>query len=286
MPDWTIIQENDDLEVQLREMIRSGPPRALEVRSDKSVLRLWRSKCPAQLSKTDVAEIILRHPELLYGPLREVGVYRVGRSPRSRERGRRGKYQSKKMSRTMRAASDLEFDYLADCEVNPDVRAFVEQPMKLRLRGSIGRGLYTPDFLVLSEEGPKLVEIKFEEEASERELESLWPWLGEAVTCLGFSFEVLTERHIRRRPRFETINRLQTSRHFPCPGEMAAAVCAYVRATGSRTIRQIVSQFATMSELNVHYLLLRAYLIADLDKEIGLETIVRPNMVKAYGDWS
>lgn len=286
MPDWTRTQENQDLQSLLRDMIRSGVPRALEIPSDKSVLRLWRSNCGAPRSKADIAEIILRHPELLYEPLRDVEVYRLGRSPRSRERGRRGKYQSRKMNRTMRAASDLEFDYLADCEVNPNVRAFVEQPMKLRLRGNVGRRLYTPDFLILSEEGPKLVEIKYEEEASEIKLESLWPRVGEAVASLGFSFEVVTERHIRKCPRFETVNKLQTSRHFPCPGEMVAEVCAYVQANGGRTIRQIISQFATISELNVLHLLLRAYLSTDLDMEIGPETIVRTNEARAYGGWS
>lgn len=101
----------------------------------------------------------------------------------------------------MRARSHLELRYIELLELDPTVRNFVEQPVRLAYSESQKRRSTIPDFFVEWENGCAFVEIKWEQEASNSKNEARWPLIGAAFNELGFDYLVVTERAILREPR-------------------------------------------------------------------------------------
>ena len=102
--------------------------------------------------------------------------------------------------RIVRAASKLEMAQLLECEVDPTVEAFCEQPIRIQYnyQGVCRRD--TPYLLIFHHTPPhEIREIKPENKAANPENESRWPAIGEALNSIGFSFQVYTERQLNVR---------------------------------------------------------------------------------------
>ena len=175
---------------------------------------------PLPLSSDDLAELLDRH-----------GVNEQGRALIDRVRrgdpvravaggggNVTGRYPSRKMGRVLQYESGTcEFAFLMLCETDPDVYEYYDQPAELTLRYVVQgkRGARevvvstTPDFLVLGDRRPALVECKREEEIEKlvREPNSRYVAEGDGYRCppgeeaaafYGLGYEVWTPKGVTR----------------------------------------------------------------------------------------
>ena len=179
-----------------------------------------------------------------------------------------------KMARQMRANSDLEFDHLLDCELDPCVPKFVEQPAWLTYILSGREIRHKGDALLQTCDGLEWREVKYEADASSPDNEARWPEIGHALTSLGISFRVVTERHIRERVRWQNVIAIWENRLAAIPGK--SEEIAIVNAIDMGTVITI-SQLMTTYSLEmctVLALIRRGFLAVDLGKPISGETVV------------
>jgi len=225
---------------------------------------------------TAPAEILRRHPAFLYG-FGAIPEMKIRQAVRGANRGRFGKFSSQKMRRNIRARSDLEFDCITWMEFDPDVEAFVEQPVILRYWTENGWHRHIPDLFVRRPGNiDGFVEVKFEKMASRPDHEAKYDAIGQAVAALGYSYEVLTERYIRRQPAFETLRALLLrSRRELLPNPEEISALQHILAGGPLSLNILVERAGNLSASQVQALILRGFLRIDLDQPLRGESLVQ-----------
>lgn len=255
----------------LARLANRSPPAPLLPPAPEPVERYWPAQPGAQaLAVVDIRE---RHPACTFA-FENIKARKIGRSPRSSPYGEQSRLPSMKMQRQMRANSTLEFDNLLDNELDSSVLAFVEQPAWLIFDLAGHRTRHKGDVLLRTCVGLEWQEVKLESEASLPENEARWPEIGRALNSVGISFRVKTERQIRERVRFKTIETIWENRLSPIPDDGDRITIFKAIDEGAvKTVAQLRSRCAI--ELpTVLALIRRGVLTIDLNKPISDEAPV------------
>lgn len=266
--DWPDNNQERTLADFFLELVHSGPPSPLPRPSPPSVDRVW---APQSLGgpPPDDGRFTARHPEFTFGGI-DCPTRAIGRAPRNSMRGRQGRFHSRKMKRTLRARSDLEFDMFLLCELDPAVDAYIEQPLRLRYPLDGRTRWHMPDLFVLRAGVGTFMAIIPEGEAALADRERRWPAIGATLALSGYVYCVQTERHIRRQPRFSTLRTLFADRHAPLPdGAMRRRLALAVPAGATIAISALLAGFPQLAAKHIHSLIVNGYLATSLDAPLG-----------------
>ncbi len=263
------------------------PPAPLPTPAPLARQRYW--PVPSGATPLPGVAIGLRHPACDFA-FHDAELRQIGRSRRSSAQGRQSRLPSMKMARQMRANSDLEFDHLLDCELDPCVPKFVEQPAWLTYILSGRETRHKGVALLQTRDGLEWREVKYEADASSPDNEARWREIGHALTSLGISFRVVTERHIREPVRWLNVKAVWENRMAPIPGDSdRIAIVKAIDAGKLKTISQLTTIYS-LEMSTVLALVRRGFLAVDLSHPISGETIVRrgaglrfPAGSKVYG---
>jgi len=266
-PEGTLLAADEALANWMLSRIRERPPEPLPATPPLAVERFW----PAPVAPVPVpgCRIESCHPALAED-LPGVETIRIGRSPRGARRGRPSRLRSRKGGRVLRLTSGLEFDHALDGELDGSVERMVEQPIWLRFVTSERARRHRPDLLLVRAAGWEFTEVKFEEEAAEPENEARWPLIGAALNSLGYSYRVVTERHIRHPVRHATVWRIFEDRHTPTPAP--DVLWPLLRGLGGgegRTLAQMRLILPTLTREQAHALVRQGVLAVDLNQPVG-----------------
>jgi hypothetical protein len=177
----------------------------------------------------------------------------------------------------LRAASTPEQNNFLHHELDPSVLMFVEQPIRLQYVDRSGKvRFHRPDCLVVRSDW-MFEEVKLEEDAARQENEMRWPLIAAALNSLGYSYRVVTERHLHRNPHWANLNLIWQHRLAPVPSvDLRDALASALRGVGSMNIAEIVERFPLLESKHVFALCRRGFLSVDLDgPPIGPATAVR-----------
>jgi hypothetical protein len=222
----------------------------------------------------DDGRFTARHPEFTFGGI-DCPTRAIGRAPRNSMRGRQGRFHSRKMKRTLRARSDLEFDMFLLCELDPAVDAYIEQPLRLRYPLDGRTRWHMPDLFVHRASVGTFMAIIPEEEAALPDRERRWPAIGATLALSGFGYCVQTERHIRRQPRVSTLRTLFADRHAPLPdGTIRRQLALAVPVGATVAISALLARFPQLAAKHIHSLIVHGYLATDLDVPLGPASLV------------
>lgn len=249
-------------------LVRSGTPAPLPPPTPTPVDRIWMPRNPGT-GLVDDGRFAARHPAFTFGGIK-CSERTIGRSPRSSFRGRQGRFHSRKMKRTLWARSDLEFDMFLLCELDTTVEAFIEQPVRVRYSLDGRTRWHTPDLFMLHGGIGEFVAVAAEADAALPDKERRWPAIGATVAASGFGYRVLTERHIRRQPRFTTLRALFADRHASLPDEATRRqLDAALPRDAPTMVSGILARLPHLTVKQIHALIVRGYLATDLDAPLG-----------------
>lgn len=249
-------------------LVRSGTPEPLPPPSPTPVDRIWTPQNPGNGLVND-GQFAARHPAFTFGGI-DCSERKIGRSPRSSFRGRQGRFHSRKMKRTLRARSDLEFDMFLLCELDATVEAFIEQPVRVRYCLDGRTRWHMPDLFMLRDGIGEFVAVTAEADAALPDKERRWPAIGAPLAASGFGYCVLTDRHIRRQPRFTTLRALFADRQAPLPdGVTRRQLDAALPQDARVTMNDILTSFPHLAIKQIHALIVRGYLATDLDTPVS-----------------
>src|SRR5689334_12465350 len=113
------------------------------------------------------------------------------------------------MNKRLWSESLAEEDYKYLLDFDSRVASFEEQPFRIRyvMEGRVH--YYTPDLLVLTTDGRKLVvEVKPESKLSTRKNELLFRIVATVCQAEGYEFVVVTAETIRQQPRLNNVKTL------------------------------------------------------------------------------
>ena len=219
---------------------------------------------------------VVRHPLLFPDLIPEFAeVARVRRS-RSAARGWQAKLPSRKLNRTVRARSLVEQRALERCEIDGDVLRYCEQPITITYLDRDGRKRrHTPDFFYETAFTRSFVEVKWEADARKPTNESRWPDIAAAINSLGFQYEVLTERHILRRPAADNVALLLRFRRAePMSSPLQASVQALVRRA-PLPISEILTLLPAVTLDALYRGIVDGWLWTDFGVDLGADSLVR-----------
>lgn len=135
------------------------------------------------------------------------------RKPVTRSKGRVvGYFASYKNRRMLPWESQLERDFLMSLEVDPQVEAFGVQPQTFEYRSNGSSRRYTPDVYVQYEYGASFVEVKAHNQAKKPRNQAFFQKMTDYFGELGFGFDVYTEKHIRKEPKFSNMHLILAQR--------------------------------------------------------------------------
>lgn len=235
------------------------------------VTRGWNAAgTPAALIK------VTRHPDLFPDLLPQVQeTFQIRRS-RSASRGWQAKLPSRKLQRTVRARSLLEQRALERCEIDGDVIRYCEQPITVTYLDNDGvERKHTPDFYYETAAIRSFVEVKWESDARKPKNEARWPAIAAAVNALGLRYEVLTERHILRRPAADNVAELLRHRRAePLPIAARDAVLAILRQ-GPAPITDVVALIPNLEKASFYRGIVDGWFCVNLDASLGPHSILR-----------
>lgn len=129
-----------------------------------------------------------------------------------------GQFSSEKIKSIVQFESSLERDLIYLLEFNTDVKTYIEQPLLIYYEDEFGtEHTYTPDFLVEYYSKKRvLIEVKYSDELSRnKQLKYKFNAAEEFCKKNGFTFEVLTEKEIRKDKIYlQNIKFLSRYRHY------------------------------------------------------------------------
>jgi hypothetical protein len=254
----------------LDRLLSEGPPVPARARQLPAVDRSW----PNHASRHAVE--VLRSTELFSDLLPEVEQTFTQRRSRSASRGWQAKFPSRRMGRTLMARSHLELRLLELCEVDARVTRFVEHPVCVFYAdASDTRRKHIPDLYVEAGGHGTFVEVKWERDAGEPKNESRWPLIARAINGLGFSYEVLTERHILRQPRADNVATLLRHRRSDAMEPQLHIALRNVLAWGALPFAEVRSTWPDISPSSLYRALTDGWLWTDLDAELNSSSLLR-----------
>lgn len=272
--------EDEKLSALLDRLIDAGPAKPAAKLTLPEILRSWMPSDKG--GEVAGAQIVGRHPALLDTRLRSVPEMDLKRPSRSVTRGRQGFFHSRKNERTLHFRAKLEFNLMRLCEVDPNVINFVEQPIRLRYTDSAGKiRHHTPDLYVRCVETSGFYEVKWEVDAAKSENELRWPPIGKSLSALGFTYEVVTDRHLLRQPRLSNVETIFRSRRVAVPDSYIVADIRAAIQDGTTTLSDLLKSFPSIGRGGIFQLILRGLVSIDLDSPLCDDSIVR-NMEVPY----
>lgn len=197
------------------------------------------------------------------------------RRTRSATYGWQGKFPSAKMGRTLMARSHLELRLMEICEVDGDVLRFVEQPIQLHYQDADGKARkHIPDLFVHRSTGAEFIEVKWERDARSAENEARWPHIAAAITSLGYSYTVMTERHIMAQPLAANVGKLLRHRNSPPLATPSAAALWGTLALGALKLEDLLASWPEVSSASVFRALADGWLRTDLMQPLGPASLI------------
>lgn len=219
---------------------------------------------------------IARSPDLFDDVLPGFTERFVVRRTRSATYGWQGKFPSAKMGRTLMARSHLELRLMELCEVDGGVRRFVEQPIQLHYEDAEGKARrHIPDLFVHRSAGGEFIEVKWERDARASKNEARWPHIAAAVTSLGYSYTVMTERHIMAQPLAANVGKLLRHRNSPPPARPSAAAIWNALFPGALKLDDLLANLPEVSSASVFRALADGWLSTDLMQPLGPASWIR-----------
>ncbi|WP_447703106.1 TnsA endonuclease N-terminal domain-containing protein [Methylobacterium fujisawaense] len=219
------------------------------------------------------AVILSRRPEVA-DIFPEASEKAVGRSPRTAGSGRQNRLPSLKAERTIRCASNLEFDHALDCELSPSVSRIVEQPCTLRYVLEGQSRIAKPDAFVIERRVPELRELKHEKRAAEPENEARWEAIAAAVNSMGFGYRVVTEDDLEEGGRLNTIRTVFEHRQSPIPSDSDLALLDKILSNGGLKLGYIAKALPFIQRDQIFALVRRGMLALDFSRPISSDTLV------------
>lgn len=245
------------------QLLRTGVPSCAPSFALPAIERRWSGQGTPPLKPPT------RSFELFDDVLPEAEEHFIQRRSRSAFRGWQAKFPSKRMQRTMMARSHLELRLLEICEVDARVERFVEQPLCVFYVDGDGRlRRYVPDLFLDSMGERKLVEVKWERDAREPKNEARWPWIAQAINGLGFTFEVLTERHILNQPRADNVIKLLRYRRADPLDDRHRNALIEALTYGPLSMADVRSIWPDLPPASLYRALTDGWLWTDLSREI------------------
>lgn len=219
---------------------------------------------------------IIRHPNLFDDVLPDVDQTFPIRRSRSASRGWQAKLPSKKLQRTVRARSHLEQRAFERCEVDGNIIRYCEQPISFQYVDSNGTlRTHTPDLYYETSNYQSFVEIKWESDARSERNETRWPYIGLSVAALGFCYEVLTERHILRRPLADNVSELLRFRRFePVSATYRDCITGILRKK-PLSLGDVVSLLPGVEMAGLYRGLVDGWLSTNLEVPLSAQSILR-----------
>jgi hypothetical protein len=119
-----------------------------------------------------------------------------------------GKFFSVKMNLMLWFESLLEESMMYLLDFDPDVKAFKEQPCRIRYRhgGKVRR--YTPDLLVQRFNEKQIIEVKPKDKAALKKYDLLFRIVAPICEREGYRFKVVTDETIMLQPRLNNVKAL------------------------------------------------------------------------------
>jgi hypothetical protein len=222
---------------------------------------------------------VVRHPNLFDDVLPDVRETYQTRRSRSASRGWQAKLPSRKLQRTVRARSLLEQRAFERCEVDGDIIRYCEQPITITYFDRAGvRRKHTPDLYYETATIRSFVEVKWEADARKAKNEIRWPAIAAAINALGFRYEVLTERHILRKPTADNVGELLRFRRAePLSDPLKHSIRAVLRQ-GPLSVEEILSLLPGIHSSGVYRGLVEGWISTNLDFPLSGQSLLRlPN---------
>jgi hypothetical protein len=174
--------------------------------------------------------------------------------------------------------SFLELDALCLIDLTLWIVAIHAQPRSFEYRLDGERHKYTPDLIALLADGREFaLEVKYYDDACSPKNRARWPAIKAALAHEGLGLKILTDRHIRKEPRYSNTIDLQAYRTMrPEEGGLASRIDEALCKTKQLTLRDIFrnSNDAQFAHDTVMALIVHRHLWVDLDLPIDLETVV------------
>ncbi|AYG96276.1 DUF2813 domain-containing protein [Brevundimonas naejangsanensis] len=151
-----------------------------------------------------------------------------------------------------------------------------EQPIRIVYTDGDGKlRSHTPDLFVERETHAEFIEVKWERDARAPKNEARWPFIASAISGLGYTYAVVTERHLMHQPLKANVDRLLRHQHSPQLSRAASAMLWDALAAEPQTLANILASQADPSEPSVLRALADGWLCTDLSQPISPRSLVR-----------
>jgi hypothetical protein len=162
------------------------------------------------------------------------------------------------------------------CEVDGDIVRYCEQPIMLTYVDSEGlQRKHTPDLYYETATNRSFVEVKWEADARRSTNEARWPAIAAVINGMGFRYEVLTERHILRRPAADNVAELLRFRRADTMPLAAIDAVRGVLRCGPASIADIIYLVPGTSTASVCRGIVDGWLCIDLNVRLGASSALR-----------
>lgn len=153
-----------------------------------------------------------------------------------------GKTPSRKTKEMIPWESQLERDYVALVEADPEVTRICSQPFKIEYILDGKKHSYTPDYWVeRRKKRNSVVEIKPSEYVDK--FRELYEAVQIECAVKGWDYVVLTEKEIRFQPRLDNAKLLCRYSWNELPEEAALLIGPFLKAGQTRTLGELKSLF-------------------------------------------
>lgn len=188
-----------------------------------------------------------------------------------------GKFPSLKMNSTIWWESQIERDYIYLLEIDPTVKSYSSQPMKLTYYDAGKTRTYTPDFLVRRPQGKQIVEVKPESKVNDDLVIDLCRHIIPVCTEMGMEFVVVTDSMIRQQPKLNNIKLLYKYARNPLSLQQIIECKRYFTLKEPTSLK-IVSLELKPKEISLNLLFKLLYigiLSTDLTQPIGADSLIQ-----------
>lgn len=159
-----------------------------------------------------------------------------------------GHFASRKVALQMPFVSSLERDLLYLLEIDPEIRAYLTQPLSLRYRDGESVRSHLPDVLSLARDRETLIEVKYADEAALPEVQRRTQILKSGLARHGVAYRVLTEKIIRAEPRLTNARRLCRYRWITPDQHVLIPLQECLKRQGSLSIRDAAAMYERTTE--------------------------------------
>lgn len=187
-----------------------------------------------------------------------------------------GHFFSYRNQKHLQWESQLERDCMRVLDVLPGVESFSEQPFPLRYM-CLGKEVTCyPDLLVTRSGRQTVIEVKPYEKAATPEAIEKFNNIENALAELGFSFEVWTEKEIRREPRWSNVILLMSTQRQRMELLADDVLLPLFSECSSLSVRQLSKRLRKVNARGQALSLVSAgKLLMDLDQPITRDSLVR-----------